>query len=572
MISTINKYFSPFQYTRKETYTGLLVYSIWVSFDLLSVYFLAEITQALESWNMNDLYSKLVVYWILILAFNIIIYFWKNSTWVILWSTYSKAIHRKYIVDYIHLDTTYTEKVWTGKSLSIIEKWVSQRALSLMSILHIGSKLTLTLLYLIIIFWSVGFFYMVSFVLILLICVFFGRFCNEKVILARANRINANHWYSKQLVKIIMSKSEILQSWNIDKEIKNLDFYKNEYSKYSKLTNPWIHWFYFWPRIFIDIWRLWLFIYAWWLIINTNWSVSEIVLLWWWLIFLDQIINSALTFYKDITRDFDYVKKMREFFEDWQTEYDINAWDHFAHEWGDIILDTVSFSYWKSKVLDWLSLMIQWNKKTALVWPSGAWKSTIVKLIAWYIRPDVGKIIVNSQNLSEISLKSYYKHIWYLTQEPSVFDGTIRENLMYASESSTKQEIQQAITLAKCDFIYEFADGLETEIGERGIRLSGWQRQRLAIAKIFLKNPEILILDEPTSALDSFSEEAITQAMNELFKNRTVIIIAHRLQTVKHADDIILLDDGMIVERWTHIELVEAWGQYAKMLELQSWF
>jgi len=129
-----------------------------------------------------------------------------------------------------------------------------------------------------------------------------------------------------------------------------------------------------------------------------------------------------------------------------------------------------------------------------------------------------------------------------------------------------------AIKYAKCEFVYDFADGLDTEIGERWIMLSGGQRQRLAIAKIFIKDPEIIILDEPTSALDSFSEEWITEAMHNLFDGRTVIIIAHRLQTVKQADDIILLDQGKVVERGTHDELVKKCGQYAKMLELQSWF
>lgn len=126
--------------------------------------------------------------------------------------------------------------------------------------------------------------------------------------------------------------------------------------------------------------------------------------------------------------------------------------------------------------------------------------------------------------------------------------------------------------MAKCEFIYDLPQWVDTEIGERGIRLSGGQRQRLAIAKIFLKDPEIIILDEPTSALDSFSEEAITEAMHNLFENRTVIIIAHRLQTVKHADDIIVLDHGEVVERGTHHELVSQSGSYATMLELQSGF
>ena len=178
-----------------------------------------------------------------------------------------------------------------------------------------------------------------------------------------------------------------------------------------------------------------------------------------------------------------------------------------------------------------------------------------------------------NQDLRDVSLSSYYAHIGYLTQEPSVFDGSIYENLTYALEWEIDDEkLSQIISLAKCDFIYEFPNWIHTEIGERGIRLSGWQRQRLAIAKVFLKDPEIILLDEPTSALDSFSEEAITEAMHNLFAWRTVIIIAHRLQTVKEADDIIVLEAGKVLERGTHEELVKQAGSYARMLELQAWF
>jgi len=148
-----------------------------------------------------------------------------------------------------------------------------------------------------------------------------------------------------------------------------------------------------------------------------------------------------------------------------------------------------------------------------------------------------------------------------------------KDNLFYATENTVSEEdLDIIIKQSKCEFIYDLPSGIDTEIGERGVRLSWWQRQRLAIAKIFLKDPKIIILDEPTSALDSFSEEAITQAMNNLFKWRTVIIIAHRLQTVKHADDILVIEDWKIIERWNHNNLVALWWAYATMLELQSWF
>ena len=181
-----------------------------------------------------------------------------------------------------------------------------------------------------------------------------------------------------------------------------------------------------------------------------------------------------------------------------------------------------------------------------------------MKLIAGYLKANKGDILIDGQKLSETSLKSYYQDIGYLTQEPSVFDGTVRENLIYAlgEEEINETHLQHILTLSKCEFIYDLPQGLDTEIGERGVKLSGGQKQRLAIAKIFLKDPKIIILDEPTSALDSQSEKSITEAMHELFQNRTVLVIAHRLQTVKHADEIIVIDQGKIIERGNHKSLL----------------
>jgi ABC-type multidrug transport system fused ATPase/permease subunit len=257
--------------------------------------------------------------------------------------------------------------------------------------------------------------------------------------------------------------------------------------------------------------------------------------------------------------------------------YDIGK-EFVCQQW-DIVCDAMSAWYKDdNEVFDSFSLRIAGGKKTALVWVSWSGKTTLVKLIAGYLKPTKWAVYVDDQNLSEVALKSYYQHVGYLTQDPSVFDGTVRENLTFALDSGTiqneelQEKVKRAITQAKCEFIYDFPQWRETEIGERWVRLSGWQRQRLAIAKIFLKDPHIVILDEPTSALDSFSEDAITQAMHNLFEWRTVIIVAHRLQTVKQADDIILLENGQVQERGTHQQLVQQWGKYAKMLELQSGF
>ena len=267
------------------------------------------------------------------------------------------------------------------------------------------------------------------------------------------------------------------------------------------------------------------------------------------------------------------VEKLWETFDNAPHIHNIHSGKRFIIKNADIELKGIKFAYDNTPVLQNLNLHIKWKQKTALVWPSWGGKSTIIKLIGWYIRANEWDTLVDNYNLNEIRLADYYKHIGYLTQDPSVFDGTIIENLTYAlNKKPTKKQLDDVINMSKCEFVCDFENQLETEIGERGVRLSGGQKQRLAIAKIMLKNPSIILLDEPTSALDSVSEQKISEAFHNLFKGKTVVVIAHRLQTVKAADDIIVIDKGQVIERWTHKELEKKDGLYKEMLDLQTTF
>ena len=289
---------------------------------------------------------------------------------------------------------------------------------------------------------------------------------------------------------------------------------------------------------------------------------------------MQTVFLNVLDFLKNFWKEFTEVEKLWDFFDTTPQISWYEEGEDFQHKNGKIELRNVSYGYDENKkVFENLSLEILGERVTALVGPSWGGKSTLVKLISGYIRQSEWDILIDNQNLRDVSLKSYYADVWYLTQEPSVFDGTIEENLLYAVEKKpSKKRIKEIISLAHCEFIYDLPNSLETEIWERWVKLSGWQIQRLAIAKIFLKNPKIIILDEPTSALDSLSEKKITEAMHNLFTGRTVLVIAHRLQTVKHADDIIVIDGGTIRERGRHEQLVKKWWFYKEMLDLQSWF
>jgi ABC-type multidrug transport system fused ATPase/permease subunit len=261
---------------------------------------------------------------------------------------------------------------------------------------------------------------------------------------------------------------------------------------------------------------------------------------------------------------------------DWRLLYNMSKVKKFKLGKWEIQFRNVWFTYSENEesAIKNMNIVFAGGKKTALIGPSWSGKSTIMKLIVWFLSPTNGTLYsIDDQDLSNIALKTYFHHVWYLTQDPLVFDATIRENLLLGLPKNTSEsQLVQALRLAQCEFVLEFSNGIDTEIGERGVRLSGGQKQRLAIAKIFLKNPEIILLDEPTSALDSFSEEQVSIALHKLFEGRTVVIIAHRLQTVKQADDIIYIENGEIQEQGNHQSLVEKNGYYARMLELQSGF
>jgi ABC-type multidrug transport system fused ATPase/permease subunit len=238
---------------------------------------------------------------------------------------------------------------------------------------------------------------------------------------------------------------------------------------------------------------------------------------------------------------------------------------------GAVVFEDVTFEYVPGEpVVRDVAFHAAAGTTTALVGPSGAGKSTLIGLVMAFHRPTAGRVLVDGHDLARVRLREYRRHLGVVPQDNFLFDGTVRENIAYGQPDATDAEIADAARVAHCDeFISRFEDGLDTVIGERGVKLSGGQRQRVAIARAVLADPRILILDEATSSLDSESEAMIRDGINTLRRGRTTFVIAHRLSTIRSADQILVMDEGRVVERGTHHELLLMGGLYRRLYEKQ---
>lgn len=259
-----------------------------------------------------------------------------------------------------------------------------------------------------------------------------------------------------------------------------------------------------------------------------------------------------------------YISKFYQQFEKMNYDTDIKVNKNIKTDFSSISFTDVDFSYikWKN-ILKNLSFDIKKGEKIAFVWNTWSWKSTITNLILRFWDINSGEINIWWINISDLDKKTIREQIWVVSQDNSLFNASIKENLLFSKPKATKLELEKALKNAKADFVFDLDKWIDTMIGERWLKLSWWEKQRISIARLFLKDPKIIILDEATSALDNKTEKLIQKSLDTLMKWRTSIVIAHRLTTIQNSDRIFVLEKWKIVENWSYVELVnKKWKFY----------
>ncbi|MFB9990979.1 ABC transporter ATP-binding protein [Deinococcus oregonensis] len=299
-------------------------------------------------------------------------------------------------------------------------------------------------------------------------------------------------------------------------------------------------------------------------------TVGDVVLLTGYFATLTTSVQNLVNMTPLIARGLESVRSIGEVLESPDVEYNEGKIP-VRRTKGHFQLEGVSFAYADGKegVQD-ITLDIPSGQSLALVGPSGAGKSTLLNLLIGFIRPTRGRILLDGQDMTALDLRSFRQFVAAVPQETLLFDGTLRENVLYGARTVTEEQLQQALKDAHVtEFLMGLPEGLDTRLGERGARLSGGQKQRIAIARALVRNPRVLILDEATSALDSASEHLIQEALARLMRGRTTFIVAHRLSTIRGADRIVVMKDGCIVETGQHDALLSQQGVYAQLAGTQ---
>ena len=409
---------------------------------------------------------------------------------------------------------------------------------------------------------------LVLFVLVgYIIVIFISRILLKKLYKLKENILDNQELLNKHLVRGFMELVIFRTNKKYDTEIKiSKEGIRNIVNSKTKIKL--VHEIFFTSfALIVNILKVIILGYA---VLNSNLSVGAIVTV---ISLLGKAYEPIAIFnveYIDYKLNKVTVKKYIELL-DIKDDYALNNGKEIYDIKGNIVFNKVSFSYNDSKnLIDSLNIKIDSNSKVAFVGESGSGKSTIIKLIMGFIKYNSGNILIDGNELSSLNLNTLYNNIIYVSQEAPIFDGTLRENLIFDKDISDDKiiEVLKIVCLEK--FFDRLENGLDTELGEKGIRMSGGERQRVALARLFFDDSKIIILDEATSAIDNIIEREVMNNIINLLNDKTIIIIAHRLETIKNVDNIYVLYDGMIKENGTYEELINKNGYFNKLYKAKK--
>ena len=579
----IIKILQNYKLAKKEFFVALLTRMFLAGILLYVPILIRNIYKVLEkAWAVEELYIAIWILAAVSLGIVVIILFaniYEAKLWLRVYKRKS-LIYRENILD---KNSKEILNVWTWKILTRIESGVFAETDIFTRLLQIISGVLFRWTIIIIVVSS----FMIEFLYFTIVAIVFLVLCVYllKPYIKRNNKIEQENWEEdgRNRVRIIMEQLAInlywKQKYELTKNKKNLDW-AEKYWLRADIANEA---FYKLVEFIIRFLEIGTFIVIGTIILQWGeYWIADLVMFSGFILLLWEPLDTAISHINTINRNWEKYKKLRNFIDIPNTI--INWSSKYIYKTGLIEFKNIDFNYTpERKIFENLNLELLAWKKNALIWHSGWGKSTVTKLILRLYDIKKWEILLDGQEIKSLDIQTFYDKIWYLPQEPAIFDGTIRENMEYAfsetevgnadlcSTEDRESLIWKALEKAQIDdLIKNLEKWLDTEVWEKWIKLSGWEKQRLAIARIFLKNPEIIILDEPTSALDSISEAKITQSLEELIKWKTSIVIAHRLQTVMNADKIIVIENGKIEAEGKHKELLKNSEVYKNLVDLQN--